>query len=174
MLPQLIIAGLVRMSITKDKVVQFHYRLKDENDDLLESSDGGDPTAYLHGHGGVIVGLEKAMEGKKEGDSFTVSIEPIEAYGLRNEDANQRVPIKHLQGKKNKKWKAGMTAWIKTDQGDRQVTIVKVGKFSADIDANHPLAGKPLTFEVDVIEVRDATNDEKNHGHAHGVGGHHH
>lgn len=162
------------MSISKDKVVQFHYRLQDESGELLESSQGGDPTAYLHGYRNVIVGLEKAMEGKVAGDSFSVTIEPLEAYGPRNENSVQRVPIKHLQGNKQKKWKPGMVAWVKTDKGDRQVTVVKVGKFSADVDSNHPLAGKTLIFAIDIVDVRDASSEEKNHGHAHGVGGHHH
>lgn len=162
------------MSITKDSVVQFHYRLKDEAGELIESSADGEPMAYLHGHGNIIVGLEKAMAGKAAGDSFTATIEPSEAYGPLRENAIQRVPIKHLQGAKKKKLQPGMTVWLDTDQGDRQVTVVKVGKFSADVDSNHPLAGKSLTFEVDVIEVRDATAEEKSHGHAHGAGGHHH
>ena len=162
------------MSISKDSVVQFHYELKDEKGELIESSKEGEPSAYLHGHGNVIAGLEKAMEGKSAGESFVVTLEPAEAYGPLHEDTIQRIPIKHLQGAKQKKWKVGMTAWVKTEQGDRQVTVVKVGKFSADVDSNHPLAGRTLTFEVEVLEVRDATLEEKTHGHAHGVGGHHH
>ncbi|MBL4868024.1 MAG: peptidylprolyl isomerase, partial [Pseudomonadales bacterium] len=144
------------MSISKDSVVQFHYELKDEKGELIESSKEGEPSAYLHGHGNVIAGLEKAMEGKSAGESFVVTLEPAEAYGPLHEDTIQRIPIKHLQGAKQKKWKIGMTAWVKTEQGDRQVTVVKVGKFSADVDSNHPLAGRTLTFEVEVLEVRDA------------------
>ena len=162
------------MKISNDKVVQFHYRLKDEAGVLLESSVDGDPTAYLHGHRNIIAGLEKAMEGKNAGDGFTVTIDSLDAYGPRNENAIQRVPIKHLQGNKQKKWKPGMVAWVQTDKGNRQVTVVKVGKFSADVDGNHPLAGKNLTFEVDIVDVREASHEEKSHGHAHGVGGHHH
>lgn len=159
------------MSITKDSVVQFHYTLT-EGDKQLESTAGSDPMAYLHGHGNIIVGLENAMEGKSEGDRFSVTVEPIDAYGERKQDASQRISLKHLQGAK--KWRPGMVAWVETDQGQRQVTIIKVGKFNADCDLNHPFAGKTLVFDVEIVEVRPATAEEKAHGHAHGVGGHHH
>lgn len=159
------------MSIAKNSVVQFHYTLS-EGSEELESTRDSDPMAYLHGHGNVIPGLEKAMEGKSEGESFSVTVEPADAYGERKDGATQRISLKHLQGAK--KWRPGMVAWVETDQGHRQVTITKVGKFNADCDLNHPLAGKTLTFQVDIISVRDATDEEKAHGHAHGVGGHHH
>lgn len=157
------------MSITDNKVVQFHYTLR-EGDTLIETSAGNDPLAYLHGHSNIIPGLQNAMEGKGAGDKFEVTI--LSAYGERKDDHQQQVPIKHLQGAK--RWKSGMTAMIKTDQGMRQVTIVKAGLKHAMVDLNHPLAGKDLTFSVEVIDIRDATNDEITHGHAHGVGGHHH
>lgn len=159
------------MSIDKDSVVQFHYTLTEAGAEL-ESTKGSDPMAYLHGHQNIIAGLEKAMEGKAAGESFSVTVEPAEAYGERKDGLAQRIPIKHLQGAK--KWRPGMTAWVETDQGHRQVTVTKVGKFNADCDLNHPLAGKTLTFDVDIVEVRPATDEEKAHGHAHGVGGHHH
>ncbi len=159
------------MSITKDTVVQFHYTLT-EGETQLESTAGGDPMAYLHGHGNIIVGLEKAMEGKAQGDTFSVTVEPAQAYGERKADASQRISLKHLQGAK--KWRPGMMAWVETDKGQRQVTVVKVGKFNADCDLNHPLAGQTLTFDIEIIETRPATAEEKSHGHAHGVGGHHH
>ncbi|RLU00361.1 peptidylprolyl isomerase [Ketobacter sp.] len=159
------------MSITNDTVVQFHYTLSEAGNEL-ESTQGGEPMAYLHGHQNIIPGLEKAMAGKQEGDSFSVTIEPAEAYGERKDGATQRIPLKHMQGAK--KWRPGMTAWVQTEQGQRQVTVVKVGKFNADCDLNHPLAGKTLTFDVQIVGLRPATEDEKAHGHAHGVGGHHH
>lgn len=159
------------MSIGKDSVVQFHYTLTEAGTEL-ESTKGSDPMAYLHGHQNIISGLEKAMEGKGEGDTFSVTVEPAEAYGERKDDLTQRIPLKHMQGAK--KWRPGMVAWVETDQGHRQVTVTKVGKFNADCDLNHPLAGKTLTFDVEIVEVRPATEEEKAHGHAHGVGGHHH
>lgn len=160
------------MSVAKDTVVQFHYTLSEVGGEQLESTKGKDPMAYLHGHGNIISGLEKAMEGKAEGDTFSATVEPAEAYGERKDTPPQRIPLKHLQGAK--KWRPGMMAWVETEQGRKQVSIVKVGKFNADCDLNHPLAGKSLTFDIEIIGVRPATAEEKSHGHAHGVGGHHH
>lgn len=160
------------MNISKDTVVQFHYTLKDDKGELIESTDGKDPMAYLHGHSNIIRGLENALEGKTVGDTFTVTVEPGEGYGLRQENATQRISLKHLQGAR--KWKPGMMAFVETDKGYRQVTVLKVGKFNADVDTNHPLAGKTLVFDIQVVDIREATAEEKAHGHAHGVGGHHH
>lgn len=160
------------MQIKANTVVQFHYTLKNEAGENIESSSGGEPMAYLHGHNNVIKGLEEAMEGKAEGEEFSVTIPPEKAYGPRTETELQRIPIKHLQGAK--KWRPGMMAWVETDKGSRQVTVVKVGKFNVDADVNHPLAGKTLTFDVSIASVREATEDEVAHRHAHGVGGHHH
>lgn len=160
------------MSIHKDSVVQFHYSLRDAQGEEIESTRDSNPMAYLHGHSNIIPGLESAMAEHDTGDKFEVTVEPEQGYGLRKEDAVQRIPIKHLRGAR--KWKPGMVAWVETDQGQRQVTLTKVGKFNADCDLNHPLAGKTLTFDVEIVEVRDATEEEKAHGHAHGVGGHHH
>jgi len=164
------------MQISKDKVVTFHYRLQNEQGKEIESSHGSEPMAYLQGHGNIIRGLEKGMDGKNAEDVFSVTVEAKDAYGLRNEEAKQRVPLKHLVGDKkaNAKLKPGMVASINTDDGPRQVVIVKAGKFNVDVDTNHPLAGQTLTFDIEVESVRDATEDEIKHGHAHGVGGHQH
>lgn len=160
------------MTITQNSVVQFHYTLKDEAGSTLEASAVDHPVLYLHGHNNIIPGLEKAMAGKTKSDSFTVTVSPDEAYGERQDNAMQRVSIKHLHGAK--KWKPGMTAWIQTEEGQHQVQVIKVGKFMADVDVNHPLAGKTLIFEIEIVDERQATEDELAHGHAHGVGGHHH
>ena len=160
------------MKITDNKVVQFHYTLKDEAGKEIENSYEGDPLAYLHGHNNMIVGVEKALTDKAAGDKFSTTLQPAEAYGERKEDAIQRVPVKHLQGAA--KWKPGMTAVVETEQGQRQVTVIKAGRFMVTVDINPPLAGKVLTFDLEIIDVRDATSDEVEHGHAHGVGGHHH
>ena len=159
------------MSISDNTVVQFHYTLR-EGETLIETSAGSDPLAYLHGAGNVIPGLEKAMEGRSAGDEFEVTVAPEDAYGQRHEDRTQQMPIKHLQGAK--RWKPGMIATVQTDQGMRQVTIIKAGLKHATVDLNHPLSGKELTFSVQIVDTRDATDDEIAHGHAHGVGGHHH
>ncbi|QOL24742.1 peptidylprolyl isomerase [Thalassotalea sp. LPB0316] len=160
------------MNITKDNVVQFHYTLRDEQGEELESSLSGDPIAYLHGHKNMIVGVENALEGKQAGDEFSVTVSPEDGYGERQDDAIQRVPVKHLQGAKV--WKPGMVATVHTEQGQRQVTVVKAGRFMVTVDLNHPLAGKTLTFDVKVVDVREASQEEIEHGHAHGVGGHQH
>lgn len=163
------------MSIQKDKVVQFHYRLSHDGQEL-ETSHGEDPVAYLHGHGNIIAGLEKQMEGKNEGDVFSTDVAAAEAYGLREENAIQRVPIKHLSGTKKElaRIRPGMVVNVNTEKGPQQATVVKAGKFNVDLDTNHPLAGKDLRFDIEIASIRDASDEEIAHGHAHGVGGHHH
>lgn len=168
------------MKIAKDTVVRLNYSLFDEQDNLIESTSqtGGEPVAYLQGHNNMIRGFEKAVEGKEAGEHVSITLPPEEAYGKRREGSEQRVPVKHLQGpdspKGKVKWRKGMVAWVQTEQGTRQVTIVKVGRFMADVDTNHPLVDKTLRFEVDILEVRAATPDEISHKHAHGAGGHQH
>lgn len=160
------------MSVTKDTVVQFHYNLTDAEGTVEETTRGGTPMAYLHGHDNMITGLEKAMDGKEAGDTFSVTLEPKDAYGEFLLDCEQRIPVKHLQGAK--KWRKGMVGTVQTEQGLRQVTVVKVGKFMVTVDNNHPLAGKTLTFDIEIMDLREATAEEIAHGHAHGVGGHQH
>lgn len=159
------------MQISKNSVVQFHYTLSDATGEI-ESSYNHDPILYLHGQPGLIDGLVEALEGHEAGDSFSVSLTADKAYGPRLDDAIQKVQVKRLQGAK--KWKPGMVAVIETAQGPRQVTIVKVGLSQAEVDSNHPLAGKDLTFAIEILDVREATEEELAHGHAHGAGGHHH
>lgn len=159
------------MKITQNTVVQLHYQLNDENG-LLESSAQSEPLLYLHGHQNMLPAIEAALSDKTVGDKLELMLTPEQAYGERRDDAVQSVMVKHLQGAK--KWKAGMSAVVETEQGPRQVTIVKMGMFKADVDTNHPLAGKTLTFNFEVLDVRAASDDEIAHGHAHGIGGHHH
>ena len=160
------------MKIENDKVVKFSYKLSDVSDNLLEESDDKVPMAYLHGHNNLLAALEKEMTGKQAGDKFSAVLEPVDAYGEIQPDAEQRIPVKHLQGAK--KWKKGMIGSVQTEKGRRQMTVVKVGKFMVTVDFNHPFAGKTLKFDVEIIDVRDATNEEIAHKHAHGEGGHHH
>ena len=164
------------MKIIDKTVVQFHYTLKNQSGTELESSLNLEPLAYLHGYKNMLVGVEKALTGKSTGDKFSVTLQPEDAYGERKEEMVERVPVKHLQGlpSKNAKWQAGMTAVIETEQGQRQVTVIKAGRFMVTVDTNPPLAGKVLTFDLSVVDVRAATDEEIEHGHAHGVGGHHH
>lgn len=159
--------------IAKDKVVLFHYSLQNEQGDLIEDSRKGEPLAYMHGHGGIIPGLEKALEGHKEGDNINVTIAPEDAYGERKDNMLQRVSAKYLKHA-GKKLHPGMQVAVSTDKGNRMVTVVKVGLKTVDIDGNHPLAGLTLSFNVDIVNIRDASEEEIAHGHAHGPGGHQH
>ncbi|WP_282110457.1 FKBP-type peptidyl-prolyl cis-trans isomerase [Shewanella algicola] len=160
------------MSIKDDMIVQFNYTLRDEKGEVIESNEGRDPIAYLHGHDNMMPGIEDAITGKEVGDKFSVTPPAADTYGERQEDTEQRVSVKHLVGAKV--WKPGMAAMIQTEQGQRQVTVLKVGKFMATVDVNHPLAGRELTFDIEVVGTRDASDEEIAHGHAHGAGGHHH
>lgn len=160
------------MKIDKDKVVSFHYTLKDVEGEEMESSRDRDPMTYLHGSNGIIVGLEKALQDKAAGDTFEVTIEPDEAYGVIQDANIQRIPLKKLKGVG--KIMAGQILNLQTKDGPVQVTVVKVGRFNVDVDANHPLAGQTLIFDIEVTEVRDASPEEIEHRHVHGPGGHEH
>jgi len=160
------------MIIEKDSVVRFHYTLTNDEQQIIETSIGKEATAYLQGHGGMIRGVQLALEGKQAGDKFNVSVQPQDGYGERVSDSIQSVPAKHLMGAK--KWRPGMIATVQTEKGQRQVSIVKMGKFMAKVDTNHPLAGQILHFDIEILDVREATPEEISHGHAHGEGGHHH
>ena len=160
------------MKISQDSVVQFKYIIKDLAGNEVESSGDHAPVAYLHGHNGMMPGIEKALEGKQAGDKVAVELPASETFGEKLVDNEQRVSIKHLMGAD--KWKAGMTAIVNTEHGQRQVTVLKVGKFMATVDINHPLAGQTLAFELEVVSVREASQEEIEHRHVHGEGGHHH
>lgn len=160
------------MQIARDTVVSFHYRLSRSDGTEIENSRGSEPVAYLHGHGNLLPALEAQLEGRAAGDAFSTTLSPAEAYGERDESAVQRVALKHLvfQGR----LQPGMIAGVRTEHGTRQVTVLKVGKFNADVDTNHPLAGQALGFDIEVLTVRSASAEELAHGHVHGEGGHHH
>ena len=158
------------MEIKKDCVVQFTYVLKDIAGKVVESSEGAGPTTYMHGHGGMLPALEKELAGLCAGAK--VSAKLTQPYGPNHPDSMQRIPLKHLRAKKRPE--PGSIVVVQGEQGPRQVTIVKVGKYSVDVDTNHPFAGMDLTFDVDVLDVREATTEELSHGHAHGPGGHEH
>lgn len=162
------------MKIEDQKVVSFHYTLTSESGETLDSSiERGEPMLYLHGSNNIIPGLEKAMAGREAGDSFQVTVPPEDAYGERREANVQRLALKKL-GLQARQLQPGMILNLQTSQGPAQVTVLKVGRFNVDVDANHPLSGQPLNFDVEIIEVRDASEEETKHGHAHGPGGHDH
>ncbi|MBN1237555.1 MAG: peptidylprolyl isomerase [Gammaproteobacteria bacterium] len=157
--------------ISANKVVTFHYRLTDAEGELIESSEGQEPVAYLHGRNNIVPGLESGLRGRRAGDELTIGVAPEDAYGPRSASAVQRVPIKHLV--RPGKLEAGRVVAVNTTEGPRRGTVLKVGRFNVDVDMNHPLAGRSLVFEVKVLDVRDATPEEIAHGHAHGPGGAH-
>jgi len=164
------------MLIEVNKVVSFHYKLTDSEQAILEDSNQGNPMVYLHGHKGMLPGVEEAMEGKKAGDKFSVTLEPEKAYGEVRENAVQRVSVKHVinPGKKKVKYKTGMMIQLNTQEGPRDVVVVKAGLKTLDVDTNHPFAGKTLVFDLEIVDVRDASAEEIAHGHVHGEGGHQH
>lgn len=169
------------VTITNNTVVAFHYRMgelgagEDKPETWLESSFDGEAVYYLHGHGNLVRGLEAAMAGRQQGDEFTATIPPEDAYGQRRENATQRVPLKHLHRPKHAKpIKPGDVVTVQTEHGPRAFVALKAGKFNVDIDLNHPLAGATLYYEVKIEAIRTATREEIAHGHVHGPGGHQH
>lgn len=156
-------------TITKDSAVTFIYTLKDDEGTIVDQSPEGQPLAYLHGHANIIPGLEKQLEGKSAGEKVLVSVEPAEAYGEYQEMAVQEVPRENFQGVED--IQVGMQ--FQSQAGDQMmlVTVKEVTDSTVTVDANHPLAGQRLHFDVEIVEVRSATEDELSHGHVHGAGG---
>jgi FKBP-type peptidyl-prolyl cis-trans isomerase SlyD len=160
------------MKIAHEKVVSIHYTLTNSEGNVLDSSSGSQPLAYLHGFGNIIPGLENALEGKGTGDKLSVTVEPDQGYGPRDERLVQAVPRSAFKGVED--IAPGMQFQAQGPQGARLVVVTQVGDDEVTVDANHPLAGQTLHFDVEVSEVRDATAEELEHGHVHGPGGHHH
>lgn len=160
------------MQIAKDTVVSIDYTLKAPDGSVLDSSEGREPLAYLHGNGNIIPGLERALEGKQKGDSVDVTVQPAEAYGERDEALIQSVSRDKFEGVD--KVEPGMQFQVMSEAGPRIVTVKAVEGEQVTIDANHPLAGVPLDFSVTVVDVREASPEELEHGHVHGAGGHEH
>jgi len=153
------------MQITDDKVVAFNYTLKNDEGQVLDTSDGKQPLAYLHGRKSIVPGLEAAMHGKECGESFNVAIEPEQAYGEHDPQMVQPVPRDRFQGVDE--IQPGMQFQANTPAGPRTVTVTDVGEEEVTVDANHPLAGQTLHFDIDIVEVRDATAEELEQGQAH-------
>ncbi len=160
------------MQIAKNVAVQIHYTLKNDAGEVLDSSEGAEPLAYLQGHGNLIPGLEKALEGKRAGDILNVSISPEDGYGVRDESLIQDVPRSAFQGVPS--IETGMQFQAESNHGPRSVTVTKVTADIITVDGNHPLADQTLHFDVKIIDVRAASKEELSHGHVHGPGGHHH
>ncbi|MFK8014136.1 MAG: peptidylprolyl isomerase [Gammaproteobacteria bacterium] len=160
------------LTVAEHRVVQFHYVMKDSAGVETESSAKDEPTAVLFNSGSLMPSLERALEGRTAGDQFDVTLEPDDAFGQRREDWTQRISKKYVSGAA--RLKTGMQTTIKTEQGPRVVTVLKVGGKFMDVDLNHPLAGQRISFHIEIVGVREATPEEIDHGHAHGAGGHQH
>jgi FKBP-type peptidyl-prolyl cis-trans isomerase SlyD len=156
-------------------VATIHYTLKDDKGALIESSndEGGEPLSYIHGTGNLIPGLEDKLEGKTKGDKLSVTVKADDAYGERDEELIEVVEKTEFddaeeltEGKE-----------FQYDDEDGNIFHVRILKIDGDkvtVDGNHPLAGKNLSFDVEVLDVRTATAEELEHGHVHGEGHHHH
>lgn len=156
------------MQITKDKVASIHYTLRDGDGNILDTSSGREPLTYLQGAGNLIMGMEEGLEGKSKGDKFQLKIAPEKGYGVKDSTLIQKVPRSAFG---NQKIEKGMQ--FQTNQG-QVVTVTETGLENITVDANHPLAGVELHFDVEITDVRNATPEEISHGHVHGAGGHHH
>ena len=161
------------MQIAKDKVVLINYILKNDTGEVIDSSEGSDPLAYLHGAENIIPGLENALEGKAAGDTLSVTIAAEEAYGLFDESKVQEVPKEMFEDAGEVIVGAQYHA-AGPDGGHITITVTEVTDDTVTVDANHPLAGENLSFDVTIVEIRDASPEELEHGHVHGAGGHQH
>jgi FKBP-type peptidyl-prolyl cis-trans isomerase SlyD len=159
------------LTIKKDSVVTFNYTLKDDDGTVIDNSSPDEPLAYLHGHGNLVPGLERELEGKVAPDKLSVKVTPADGYGEYSRELIQKVPRRALKG--IAKITVGMRLHAQTEQGPRPVTVTAVTGDMITLDGNHPLAGKNLNFDIEILDVRDATAEELEHGHVHGPGGHH-
>ena len=153
------------MKISKNNVATIHYTLKDDNGNVLDSSSGTDPLSYIHGQGQIIPGLENALENKSQGEKFTITISPENGYGERNEQMVQVVPKTEFQDAS--KIVEGMQFQVDTDDGPIVLTVIEVRNDEIVLDGNHPLAGVTLHFDIEVCDIREATEEELQHGHIH-------
>lgn len=154
------------MKIANDCVVAIHYTLTNEDGEQLDSSAGGEPLTYLHGHGGIIPGLENELTDKEKGDSLNVVVQPAEGYGDFNPDMLQQVPREAFQGVES--IEPGMQFQAQGEGGQMQMVVVReVTEEAVLVDGNHPLAGQVLNFDVSIEAVREASAEEIEHGHVH-------
>ncbi len=161
------------MTITKDSAVFFHYTLTDDDGNTLDQSPEGQPLGYLHGYKNIIPGLESQLEGKTVGDKFKAVIEPADAYGEHQAEGVQEISHEHFQGVDT--IEVGMQFQAQAENGHPiNARVIDVADDKVTVDLNHPLAGKQLTFDVEITDIREATEEELAHGHIHGDGGVHH
>ncbi|MFO7954100.1 peptidylprolyl isomerase [Thioalkalivibrio sp.] len=160
------------MQVAQNAVVAIHYTLTNDAGEKIDSSEGREPLAYLHGQGQIVPGLEKELEGKAAGDKVQAKVSPEEGYGEKIDAMVQEIPMEAFQGVDSVE--PGMQFQAQTENGPLTVTVTKVEGDTATVDGNHPLAGETLNFDVEIVEVREASAEELEHGHAHGEGGHQH
>lgn len=160
------------MNIADRCAVSFHYTLTDDAGSVIDSSRGSEPLPYLHGAGNIVPGLERAMAGRKAGDSFKIDVPPELGYGNRVEALVQQMPRSMFEGMPEPQ--IGMQFQAESNMGPVMVTVIAVDEGSVTLDGNHSLAGSTLHFDIEVVSVRAATDEEVEHGHVHGPGGHHH
>jgi len=160
------------MQITENTVVSMHYTLTDEQGQELDSSVGQEPLVFLSGAQNIIDGLDNALQGKSAGEKLEVSVAPEDGYGAVHEELIQKVPTENFQGVDD--IQIGMQFMAQTPGGEQPVTVIGVEEDGVMLDGNHPLAGKTLNFNVEIVDVREASEEEKEHGHVHGAGGHQH
>jgi len=159
------------VTIEKGKVVLMHYTLKNEEGEVLDSSSGQEPLGFIHGTGMIIPGLEQVLLGKVVNDKFTTVIPPEDAYGAKNESFVETVSLSKFEDPKAVK----VGAKFQLDNPDQIMAVVThVEEDQVTLDMNHPLAGETLYFDIEIVDVREATAEEVDHGHVHGVGGHQH
>ena len=152
------------MAIQENSVVTFHYTLKDDAGEVIDSSSSGEPLAYLHGHGNIVSGLERELTGKNAGDKLSVKVTPADGYGEFNKDLIQKVPRRALKGIKN--LNVGMRLHAQTEHGPQAVTVTQIMGDMVTLDGNHPLAGIALRLDLTVRSVREATEKEIGRGTA--------
>jgi FKBP-type peptidyl-prolyl cis-trans isomerase SlyD len=156
------------MNVAKNRVISISYTLTDDNNRIIDSTSGSESFDYLHGFENIIPGLEQALEGKNQGDRFSVTIPAAKAYGERDNRMILDVPRNRFQDAESVK--KGMQFYVETAQGVQLVTVTQVADQTVTIDGNHPLAGLDLTFDVTVDGVREASAGELAHGHIHAHG----
>ncbi|MDR2618149.1 MAG: peptidylprolyl isomerase [Treponema sp.] len=159
------------MNIARNTIVSFDYTLTNDSSQVLDSSFGAEPLAYLHGHGNIIPGLEQTLEGKNQGDSFRIKVAAADAYGLRDDNLIFSIPRNRFG---DEAVEEGMEFQAQTpDGGYRIVRIAAIAGDKVTIDGNHPLAGMDLTFDVTVRDIREASEEEIAHGHPNNAHHHH-
>lgn len=156
------------MKAARGKVVSLHYTLTDDQGIVLDSSQGREPLAYLHGYGNLIHGLETALEGREAGFATTVKVAPADAYGDYQPEAVFEVPRRQFPPQED--IQVGMQVQGESEHGIQSFRVVQVSDQAVVLDGNHPMAGKNLHFDVEVLDVREATAQELAHGHVHAHG----